>query len=427
MLDDVRRIELRFALWLTHIVHAPRPRKPNRPDLRQHRSVRSRPSSFPPPPPRRLASRASMASSRRHSSTGRPACRPCALPAATSFVGMGRRRNLRARADLDVARRSRLPAHDDEVAKLGRTRNTGLGHDHAMPADHHVVPDLHEIINFRALADHRVLKAPRSIAVLAPISTSSWMMTRPICGTLRWPRGPMAKPNPSWPIASRRHAVITRSPIRAWVTRGAGADIAVAADGARGSRSTRRRQWACRARSGPRRRRRRRARRSTPSSSWRVGWTAAAAARLAAFGFMRIGIEELQSQREAAVGLGGHKAAMCLRARCAANAGATRQAAARVCAQLRQIFPVVEKGKIAPAPASRERSHIARSAACRDRRRAPAARRPPWRRSLQREGPARSKKPGMLHSTKTVRRAATLPIAYANAFGRALSRSGRSF
>ena len=28
---------------------------------------------------------------------------------------------------------------------------------------------------------------PRSIAVLAPISTLSWMMTRPSCGTLTWP------------------------------------------------------------------------------------------------------------------------------------------------------------------------------------------------------------------------------------------------
>ena len=33
--------------------------------------------------------------------------------------------------------------------------------------------------------------APRSIVVLAPISTSSWMMTRPICATFRWPVGPM--------------------------------------------------------------------------------------------------------------------------------------------------------------------------------------------------------------------------------------------
>ena len=31
--------------------------------------------------------------------------------------------------------------------------------------------------------------APRSMVVLAPISTSSPMMTRPICGTFRWPFG----------------------------------------------------------------------------------------------------------------------------------------------------------------------------------------------------------------------------------------------
>ena len=32
--------------------------------------------------------------------------------------------------------------------------------------------------------------APRSMVMPAPISTSSWMITRPICGTLRWPRAP---------------------------------------------------------------------------------------------------------------------------------------------------------------------------------------------------------------------------------------------
>ena len=32
--------------------------------------------------------------------------------------------------------------------------------DHAVPADHDVVPDLHEIINFGAFADDRILKSP---------------------------------------------------------------------------------------------------------------------------------------------------------------------------------------------------------------------------------------------------------------------------
>src|SRR5262245_30873676 len=66
--------------------------------------------------------------------------------------------NLRTRAHLDVANRAGLAAHDDKVAQFGGTGNAGLADDHAMPADHHVVPDLHEIINFGALTDHGVLQ-----------------------------------------------------------------------------------------------------------------------------------------------------------------------------------------------------------------------------------------------------------------------------
>src|SRR4029453_16844980 len=49
-----------------------------------------------------------------------------------------------------------LAAEDHEIAEFRAPRNTGLGHDNAMPSDHHVVPDLDEIINFAALPDHGI-------------------------------------------------------------------------------------------------------------------------------------------------------------------------------------------------------------------------------------------------------------------------------
>src|SRR5262245_44788525 len=68
--------------------------------------------------------------------------------------------DLRAGAHLDVANRAGLAAHHDKVAQFGGPGNAGLADNHAMPADHHVVPDLHEIINFAALADDGVLERP---------------------------------------------------------------------------------------------------------------------------------------------------------------------------------------------------------------------------------------------------------------------------
>ena len=51
-------------------------------------------------------------------------------------------------------------------------------------ADAHVVGDLDLVVEFDAFVDHGVVEAPRSMVVLAPISTSSPMRTLPICGTL---------------------------------------------------------------------------------------------------------------------------------------------------------------------------------------------------------------------------------------------------
>ena len=94
---------------------------------------------LPEPEPHRLGRGASPPHARRH---------------IASHIAA--RRDLRASADLDVADDADLAAKGHEIAEFGAARNTGLGHDDAMPSNHHVVPDLHEIINFRAFPDHRV-------------------------------------------------------------------------------------------------------------------------------------------------------------------------------------------------------------------------------------------------------------------------------
>src|SRR5512136_3075350 len=76
--------------------------------------------------------------------------------------------DLRTGPDLDVADRAGLAAHDDEIAKFGRAGNACLRDDHAVPSDHDVVPDLHEIINFRALSDDGVLKSPAIDGCIGP-------------------------------------------------------------------------------------------------------------------------------------------------------------------------------------------------------------------------------------------------------------------
>ena len=59
--------------------------------------------------------------------------------------------------------------------------------------------------------------APRSIVALAPISTSSWMMTRLFCGTLPIPSKSPRCAEPSWPIHEPGWST-TRSPISALIT-----------------------------------------------------------------------------------------------------------------------------------------------------------------------------------------------------------------
>jgi hypothetical protein len=99
-----------------------------------------------------------------------------------------------------------LPADGDEITQLaGRAGDAGLRRNDTVPAHHDVVGDLHQIINHRAGADNRVRPcAAINGAELAPISTSSPMITRPSCGIFTKPDGSGAKPNPSWPMRARR-------------------------------------------------------------------------------------------------------------------------------------------------------------------------------------------------------------------------------
>jgi hypothetical protein len=57
------------------------------------------------------------------------------------------RRELRARADLQVAGNAYLARQDGEVADLGAARDADLSDDQAARPDPHIVPDLDEIID----------------------------------------------------------------------------------------------------------------------------------------------------------------------------------------------------------------------------------------------------------------------------------------
>src|SRR6516164_1010080 len=68
--------------------------------------------------------------------------------------------DLGAGADFDMTNNANLAAQGHEIAKLGATGNTGLCDDDAMSSNHHVVPNLYEIINLRALTDDRIAQGP---------------------------------------------------------------------------------------------------------------------------------------------------------------------------------------------------------------------------------------------------------------------------
>src|SRR6185437_7331513 len=68
----------------------------------------------------------------------------------------GLRADARAAADGEVARQSPLRGDDDVIAEPRAAGNARLGNQHATASYPHVVPDLHQIINHRAGADHRI-------------------------------------------------------------------------------------------------------------------------------------------------------------------------------------------------------------------------------------------------------------------------------
>ena len=86
---------------------------------------------------------------------------------------MRRTCDLRTRPDLYVARRTRLATHHNEIAEFGRSGNSRLADYDAVSANNDVVPDLHEIINFRAFTDDRILK---STAIDRCIGTDLYMI-----------------------------------------------------------------------------------------------------------------------------------------------------------------------------------------------------------------------------------------------------------
>jgi hypothetical protein len=106
---------------------------------------------------------------------------------------------------------------DNAVAERGTSRDPALADHHAIAADDDVVADLDKVVDLAALADDGVVERPAVDGATCPISTPFWMMTRPACGTFRWPFAPIRYPNPSWPI---RHPgwMMTSLPMKAQST-----------------------------------------------------------------------------------------------------------------------------------------------------------------------------------------------------------------
>src|SRR5262249_39547186 len=102
--------------------------------------------------------------------------------------------------------------------------------DDAMPPDHDVVPDLHEIINFRAFADHGVVQ---SSAVDAAVGADLHVVPDDHAadlGHLQMAAGAHGKAEPvlADPRASMQHHPVADERVR---HTGTGPHVAVAADG----------------------------------------------------------------------------------------------------------------------------------------------------------------------------------------------------
>src|SRR5262245_66561543 len=84
---------------------------------------------------------------------GRGSPPPCTRRHVASHIAAAG--DLSAGADLGLANEADLAAKGHKISKVGATGNTGLCHDDAMPANDHGVVNLLDIIDFRALPDHR--------------------------------------------------------------------------------------------------------------------------------------------------------------------------------------------------------------------------------------------------------------------------------
>ena len=105
-----------------------------------------------------------------------------------------------------------LRGHDDVIAQMRAARKSDLAHDQTMTPDDHIVRDVHEVIDLGARADDGRIQGSAVDGALAPISTSLWMTTLPICSTFRWIL--RRKHSRSRPSRSRVPAwIVTRSPI----------------------------------------------------------------------------------------------------------------------------------------------------------------------------------------------------------------------
>ena len=204
--------------------------------------------------------------------------------------------------------------------------------------------------------------APRSIVTPAPISTSSWMMTRPICGTLRWPRGAEREAEAVLPDMRARmddHPVADqrRHDRRRRADRAVAADAHLRADDRVGADHRAGADLGAAARS-----RRRGRRRRPPRAARRDGRCAAATRRSRRTidpGLTADGIELRHHHRHGAVGLARRSARRSRPARLRRNRGATSAAAARVARNASRYRGLSRKVR-SPGPGLVERRDVAR-------------------------------------------------------------------
>lgn len=107
---------------------------------------------------------------------------------------------LSALADAQMASDGAMAPHRNVVLQHRRARDPDLRSNHAMPPDPEVVRNLNEVSIFVPSPMTVSPTLPRSIVLLAPISTSLPIVTRPSCGTFTCPDALIAKPKPSWPV-----------------------------------------------------------------------------------------------------------------------------------------------------------------------------------------------------------------------------------